>query len=389
MKIKLSLLKSTLHDSNSFFEENKLWIQSIEEKLNTKIIITSLEDYDCDIKLIFIASGGSEGLFLSQIDSLKPPYYLLTTGANNSLAASLEILTYLNCNHLEGEILHGSAFTVAERIKSILTLKKENYTKLGVIGKPSDWLISSIPDYNLVKKIFGIELVNIDLEKTVHYFHESKIKNILQVNYFNQQEIDSATRFYEALHQVVSEYNLKGATIRCFDLLTKIKMTGCLALAKLNEEGIIGTCEGDIMALITMFLIKQRYNQSSFQCNPSLINIEENSVVLAHCTLPFDMVDSYKFDTHFESKIGVAIKGKLKKQKVTVARISADLSHYYVGRGEIIENLNDLSLCRTQIKVKMDTDISTLLKNPCGNHHIVFYGDHALDFAEYLDNILK
>mgnify|MGYP003301395200 CR=1 FL=1 len=62
--------------------------------------IVPLDDYDCDLKLIFIESGGSEGLFLDGFKLLKAPYYLLTSGDNNSLAASLEILTYLNVNKL-------------------------------------------------------------------------------------------------------------------------------------------------------------------------------------------------------------------------------------------------------------------------------------------------
>ena len=92
MKIKVALLNSSLHESNSFTKENQEFIQEIEEYLNLPIEVTTLDDYECDIKLIFIASGGSEGLFLKALPKLKEPYYLLTKGTNNSLAASLEIL---------------------------------------------------------------------------------------------------------------------------------------------------------------------------------------------------------------------------------------------------------------------------------------------------------
>ena len=74
MRIKICTLNSTLHDSNAFSLENKLFIESIEKELNEKIELSSINDYDCDIKLIFIASGGSEGLFLQNIKNLKEPF---------------------------------------------------------------------------------------------------------------------------------------------------------------------------------------------------------------------------------------------------------------------------------------------------------------------------
>ena len=37
--------------------------------------------------------------------------------------------------------------------------------KLGVIGKPSDWLIASDVDYETAKKVFGVELIDIPIER--------------------------------------------------------------------------------------------------------------------------------------------------------------------------------------------------------------------------------
>lgn len=96
LHIKLSTLKSRLQHSAEFDTEIKEFITAIEEGLETKLNLVDLTDYDCDLKLIFVQTGGSEGLFLENLKVLKEPYYILTNGGNNSLAASLEILTYLN-----------------------------------------------------------------------------------------------------------------------------------------------------------------------------------------------------------------------------------------------------------------------------------------------------
>ena len=380
--IKVSLLQSTLHESNKFNEENLGFIKRIEEELGEEIALSNISDYDCDLKLIFIASGGSEGLFLQNLKSLKEPYYLLTSGENNSLAASLEIMTYLNINHLEGEVLHGDVHYISKRIKE-LKKKEAHYNRLGVIGTPSDWLIASIPQGKLINK-FNLELVEIDLEEVISRFNKTEIKDNYNVDYFDSREVNKADVLYYVLKDIVEKYNLEGFTIRCFDLLDRIKTTGCLALAKLNSEGIVATCEGDVMAMVTMWLCRKWFNEPSFQANPARIDPSSNLITLCHCTLPLSMTSSFKFDTHFESKIGVAIKGEMFERDVTILRISKNMDDYYVGEGKIIRNLSEANLCRTQIEVKMDDDVSVLLKKPCGNHHIVIYGRHKEEIVSKL-----
>ncbi len=393
--IKISTLKSMLQHSDNFTIENEEFLLSIEQELGEKLQLAELEDYDCDLKLIFIQTGGSEGLFLKNIDKIKEPYYLLTSGGNNSLAASLEIMTYLRLNNKKGEIIHGNIKYLASRIRTLTQIeyakKKLKESRLGVLGKPSDWLIASVPNYNQVKEKLGIDLIDIPLKEL-----ESRVKEISflpSVNYadnaFDKEEVKKAEMVYQALEGIVKDYQLNGLTLRCFDILTSIKSTGCLGLAKLNDKGITATCEGDIMTMLSMYIISMLTKKPTFQANPSLIDVEKNEIVFAHCTIPFSMVDSYRFDTHFESGIGVAIKGELKLGRVTIFRLSADLKKYTIMSGIILQNMSEKNLCRTQIKVKVDMNLQELLINPSGNHHIICYGDEEKLIKEFFENINK
>lgn len=123
-----------------------------------------------------------EGLFKENYRNLKEPYYLLTTGENNSFAASLEILTFLGQQGLKGEILHGSIEYIANRIKNINKVlkakEKLNNMNVGVIGKPSDWLISSDVDYVKLKERFGMNAVDISIDELLDEIDEVKIEDI-------------------------------------------------------------------------------------------------------------------------------------------------------------------------------------------------------------------
>lgn len=391
LSIKIATFKSRLQHSLEFEKEIQSFLESIEREIDVNLELADLDDYNCDLKLIFIQTGGSEGLFLENFSKLKEPYYLLTNGGNNSLAASLEILSFLNTNGKKGEILHGSISYIGQRIQELaICAKAKNalrHARLGVIGKPSDWLISSVPNYQDVKKVLGIDLVDIPLSEIEQKAKEPHFRSLNPKDFkdYNEKEIQSALDIYDVLNEMMKKYNLVGTTIRCFDLLSSLKSTGCLAMAKLNEQGIIGTCEGDVMAMISMLIVKLLTNQSSFQANPSRIDVERNSIIFAHCTIPFDMLGGYAFNTHFESGIGVAIKGELKPGKVTIFRLSSDLKHYFVSSGILMNNLNEGNLCRTQVNVRLTNDVKELLKHPCGNHHILLYGD----YAELIDHFMK
>ena len=116
MKINIFPIVSSLHEANRINEETKSLLDELSQNKDFEINISDVEYlYDADLSLILIQSGGSEQLFLENYDKLKEPYYLLTYGSNNSLAASLEILSYIKDNKLKGEVLHGSVNYLSKR----------------------------------------------------------------------------------------------------------------------------------------------------------------------------------------------------------------------------------------------------------------------------------
>ena len=385
MKVNVFPLVSSLHSQDKINENTKNLLGELMSVSDVEFNVTSLDDlYEGDLALILIQSGGSEGLFLENFSKLNAPYYLLTYGNNNSLAASLEILSYLKDNNLDGEVLHGSNEYIIDRVKSLA--KGEAKYRLGVIGKPSDWLIASAVNYDSAKRLHGIDLVDVSIDEIRTRYAESINDYNLTFDY-DKDEIDKALRLHKVLEGVKTDYNLDGLTIRCFDLLGDLKTTACLSLALLNKEGIVATCEGDIPTMVSMHILNKITGQRGFQANPSRIDATGGKMILAHCTLPLDMADKYYLDTHFESGIGVAVKGYLKEEKVTIFKLSRNLKDYFVTSGRILRNLEESNLCRTQIEVSVDDGINYFLTRPYGNHHVVIYGDHKAEIEEYMQEI--
>ena len=391
--IKIYPIKSILSTKDMKVDKDSLkLIESLKELVNDEFIFVNdiNELNDSTLSLILVQTGGSEGFFKKDIyPNFNGPYYLLTYGSNNSLAASLEILSFIRNEGKKGEVLHGDNSYIARRINELKILKKEKMHRLGVFGIPSDWLISSNVDYKKCMNVFNIELVDIcqdEIIEAIKKYQDTKAP-YETLEKFDKKELDKAYSIYLGLNDIVTKYNLEGFTIRCFDILDYIKSSSCLALALFNDKGITATCEGDIPSLITMFILQNKFNSLSFQANPNWIDPVKNEITLAHCTLPLKMTKKYNFDTHFESGIGIGIHGELDISDITIVKISNNLELFYVSEGKILKNEYRLDRCRTQIIIHLDSSTTYFLNSSLGNHHLVIYGKKKEEIKNYLQTL--
>ena len=354
-----------------------------------------------DAELIYVRTGGTENAFKAVFPRLAGPVRLLTSGASNSLAASMEILSFLRQNGREGEILHGSAAYIAERIAALSRASRARRrlqgSRAGVVGRPSDWLIASEPDRAAVKERLGIELVDIPIEELITEIHSGlcegpsgfPLKSVKHsVNRkVTQKVFDGALDIYSALKRLIDRYELSAVTVRCFDLLDAVGNTGCIALALLNAEGIPAGCEGDIPTLLTMCVSNALFDVPGFMANPSRMDPSTGEMIFAHCTVPLNMLRNYSYDTHFESGIGVAVKGELPEGPVTLFKMAPGLDRCFTAEAGLIKNLSEKSLCRTQVLLRLE-DRSLcwdyFLKDPIGNHHVIIPGHRAQEIRDFL-----
>ena len=189
-----------------------------------------------------------------------------------------------------------------------------------------------------------------------------------------------AEAIYARLKEIVLKYDLQGVTLRCFDLLTTVKNTGCIALSKLNDEGIPAACEGDIPTLLTMMVCKRLTGELCFQVNPARIQ-SNGEMLFAHCTLPLGMTEKHEYTTHFESGIGVAIHGELPLGDYTLVKLSGDLKRMLAVDVELERCQYEQNLCRTQVWIKATPEVAHyFLTDPIHNHHVLIRGHHANEF---------
>lgn len=356
-----------------------------------------------------ISTGGVENIFLDLLkrNLVGTNVTLIADGRFNSLAASMEILTYLNNNNIKAFIAYGSNEEISARLKDLTHIDFVNEQcgsaalslsgdKIAVFGEPSDWLIASNVDRDFLKQKFNIDFVDIPLETLFRRFSliDDNMVEFLATDFqavtsrgeTTERDLLDSLKIYLAINQICQENNCTCATVRCFSIIEKLKATGCLALALLNDEGIDAACEGDLQSLLSMILVRRVTGMPSFMANPSAMSKDNHTTTFAHCTVPTTMCRRYGFRSHFESQCGLAVAGEFSPSEVyTIFKWGGEkLDRFFVEEAVSVVAPSNENLCRSQLTLNFYNP-EYMLNNPIGNHHIILKGA----FADKLRTALK
>ena len=410
--MKIIILRSSFQTDEFVRNEYAELIQRLEKECKAEIKIIGDESVETwrttSLQALpdafMIATGGVENLFKRiweaiDVETTCSPHRtktvtMIADGRNNSLAAALEILTYLGNVGVEGKILHGTNDEIMSAV--VETYGRTSLQgRIGLFGQPSDWLIASGVDRDYLRQQYGIETVDIDLQRLIDGIKnasETEAEEVAQallkcakaVKEPSNADMLEAAKAYLAIKCICQEERLDAMTIRCFDIVKACGTTSCLALALLNDEGIVAGCEGDMQTLMSMYLAKRLCGEVAFMANPS--QLTDKTSMLAHCIIPLTMCNETVVRSHFESGIGVAIQGVLPLTDYTLFKWGGPkLDRYFVTEAQAIEAPYSNHFCRTQIT--LDVNLKPyLLQHSIGNHHVIIRGTHADSLRRFMQS---
>ena len=403
MKLNLITFASSLASRESVFTDHHELLDAINEKYEVNYIFPEEMDnrWADGATMVLVGSGGVEEMVKANIDRLPSYVVLIADGLKNSLAASLEILSWMRQNNRHGRVLHGPVDYIMQGIDDYTlaqdAIEKLNGMRVGVIGKPSGWLIASNVDFDAMRERWGIEMVNVPLNEVVKGYEavtDDEVQEItdeflgraLGIKEPSRDEVVKAMRLYLSVKRTVDEYCLDAFTLNCFDLIPTTRTTGCLALALLNQEGIPAGCEGDEQTLLTMLAVQAATGEMTFMANPyKILDNAAHEMVFAHCTIAPAMTDRYIVRDHYESLSGVAVEGIFDPMDMTIVKCGGkNMERYFISHARLLECTSNPNMCRTQLRLRLDEPLDYFLERSIGNHHVIVRGDHVERLATVL-----
>jgi L-fucose isomerase-like protein len=351
-----------------------------KERLKKLLNDTDYEFVTAEADVLFFLSGGSERLAINT-DFSSHLTILLASEWNNAYASASEVKAYLNKKNIPSLLLNLNDSSTMSVLKNLHTIKngihRLSKQKLGLIGKVSDWLVASSISAEVLAKKTGIRLQQIEWANLPD-FNDFPVSEEFLKYYSNEKTFDltGTAKIHQLLQDTILNNKLDAITVECFSLVQKNAVTACLSLAKLNADGFPAGCEGDIVTVTGMMLLKELTGIVPWIAN--INKVVDNSALFSHCTIAPSLVKNYSIHTHFETNKGSAIQGDFIEDTVTIFRLDNELKKAFFTKAEIINRPHYVNVCRTQIEVKLPDGVDRkLIDQPLGNHHLILPGDHT------------
>ena len=377
------------------------YLRALEAVGGTSWPAGALADDSAQLFLL-VATGGTERVIFdlhAERQRITPdePLFLIAHPGNNSLPAALEVLARLQQDGAQGRIFYlggpddeDGLRDIVDAVHDIDVRRKLQRARIGVVGTPSDWLVASMPDAATIKNTWGPTVVPVEMVEVVQIaeaLSEADLEphvNALtagatEVREPTPRDMQDVARIYLGLKKVIADHHLDALTVRCFDFVQHQRTTGCFALAQLTDEGIIAGCEGDLVSTIGLLWAKTLLGVTPWMANPAQLDPTDNTLWLAHCTVPRTLVVRYRLRSHFESGLGVGIQGTMPAGPVTLLRIGGKkLDRLWLAEGELLRSGEAENLCRTQVEIRLTNggNVTDLLRVPLGNHLVMVRGHH-------------
>lgn len=184
---------------------------------------------------------------------------------------------------------------------------------------------------------------------------------------------------YVALRHFCAGHGWDSVNVKCqYEFSKEYRVVPCVALSMLAEDGIVASCEGDMLNTVSMLLLSA-LSGATVTYGDSLSHAG-NTVTFSPCGfMPFDMgagrVKVQKFMEH-PGFSGIQVCGVMRPERVTFLRLVEDIGSYHIVYGTGAgKKTAPRGGCMPALDVELDGSVDALCNACAGQHYALAYGD--------------
>jgi L-fucose isomerase-like protein len=330
--------------------------------------------------ILMFLTGGSEKAAINSIQEYKF-YLIIASRENNSWASATEVKAWMNQHNITSILISWDdpkAHSIIEDFYFVRNgIRRLHGQRLGLVGNPSEWLVSSVVSPFIMQSRLGIEQVDIQWNDILLDEITDVAPDFLSLfQAGDTKELFESGKIYEGLASLIPFYKLNALSVECFSLVNQTCHTACLALSKLNLDRIPAGCEGDTCSAVGLMLGYEICGTIPWMANTAFVNGDK--AIFAHCTAPTNLYKKFKTDTHYETDKGLALSGEIKGEIVTIFRFDNTLNKIFITLSQVTDHPKSKAACRTQLEVQLNPIAQNyFVNNPFGNHHLILPGNYT------------
>jgi hypothetical protein len=216
-------------------------------------------------------------------------------------------------------------------------------------------------------------------------------------------------RLYILLCSIIEEEGLSAISLDCLRFTlnsSPVLPIPCLAFARLRDEGITASCEGDVCGLLSSMVFEKVSERPSFFANVASVDKQRSSTILRHCAAPLKLMglDSPQqpYRLHDYHGFGNGLTPKVEFPigiDVTMGSYTKDLKGFLLWPGIICPGIDDTDepmfpssnirrFCSNRVEIEIG-DVDRFFQNIANLHHIMVAGNYTKELADVMstDNV--
>ncbi len=249
----------------------------------------------------------------------------------------------------------------------------------------------------VIKEVFGTEVRKISSQqindayrqvdrKAAANWAKQWMQHAERVVEPSREEIEKSGAMYLAMQNIMQQHQAEAITMDCLGLFYggKLPAYPCLGFFQLNNDGLVGACEGDLPSTITMLMMTKLIGRPGYISDP-VIDTATNRIIYAHCVAsnkvfgPAGAANPYHIRSHSEDRKGAAIRSLMPLGEITTTiEFNTDRKEMVLHQAITVENVDEDKACRTKLAAEVKGEMDKLLSewDRFGWHRVTFFGDH-------------
>jgi L-fucose isomerase-like protein len=195
------------------------------------------------------------------------------------------------------------------------------------------------------------------------------------------------------MKELVEKNKLDAYCVRCWpELRDQRKITPCATHSLLAQEGIANSCEVDLPALITTYVLQELAGEPAFNFDVTGYLEEEGAIQFAHCgaAAPSLAGDPKKalLRVHMRTGTGATVEFPFKEGTVTLAKLLRPMGgrlKLFAARGRVIPISDGVrgSVAAVQPEPSAAAFIDKMMTEPVEHHIALVYGDWGNELSQF------
>lgn len=221
-----------------------------------------------------------------------------------------------------------------------------------------------------------------------------------RIEYVEDETILGCAKMYIGMRETLKRHNAQAITIDCLGGCYKGKLDAypCLGFMQLQDDGLMGVCENDIQATLTMVVFSALARGRIGYVSDPVLDMPNRAIIYAHCvsTRRFFGANGpehpYEILSHSEDRMGASVRAFAPVgYPVTTVKFNTATRSVALHTGVIVGNDTDDRACRTKIVARVTGDYSKMDRvwqpQQYFWHRVTFIGDFRKDVEDFAAKI--